>query len=160
MIKTLFVCLGNICRSPLAEGIFAHLVEQAKLQHRLSCDSAGTSNYHIGELPDYRARQIARKYGIVLPSRARQIQPSDFDSFHYILTMDQSNLRYVLRLKEQYAPTSQAQILLLRHFDPIKDDSLEVKDPYYGDMDDFEECFQVVHRCVNSLLEYLKEKYL
>lgn len=159
MVKILFVCLGNICRSPLAEGAFAHLVKQARLEHRFSCDSAGTSRYHIGELPDARARKVAAERGIVLPSRARQLNRDDFYNFDYILAMDKSNLRDVVSLKERVAPDSQARIMLMREFDPLPDDSKEVPDPYYGDMQDFVDCLNTVYRTAESLLEHLKTNH-
>ncbi|WP_448519502.1 low molecular weight protein-tyrosine-phosphatase [Rhodoflexus sp.] len=159
MIKVLFVCLGNICRSPLAEGVFAHLIRQSDLAHRFACDSAGTSNYHVGDLPDRRARKVAEDNGIVLPSRARQLTTADFYNFDYILAMDRSNLRNIISLKERVAPDSTAQIMLLREFDTEKDELLEVDDPYYGDMQDFITCFTTVYRSCESLLAYLQEKH-
>lgn len=159
MVKVLFVCLGNICRSPLAEGVFAHLVKQSDLAHRFTCDSAGTSNYHIGELPDRRARQVAQDNGVILPSRARQLATDDFYSFDYILAMDRSNLYNIISLQQRVAPDSPAQIMLLREFDTEKDQLLEVDDPYYGDMQDFITCFNTVHRSAKSLLAYLQKNH-
>jgi len=159
MVRVLFVCLGNICRSPLAEGIFAHLVQQAGLAHRFSCGSAGTSNYHSGELPDARARQIARENGFILPSRARQLSKEDFYTFDYILAMDRSNLRDIENLKARVAPDSKAQIRLMREFDSQKDETLEVADPYYGTMADFVTCFKTVYRSAKSLLDYLQKNH-
>lgn len=159
MVKVLFVCLGNICRSPLAEGIFANLVKQADLAHRFACDSAGTSDYHVGALPDRRARKVAEDNGIILPSRARQLATADFYTFDYILAMDRSNLHNITSLKAQVAPDSTAQVRLLREFDIEKDELLEVDDPYYGGMKDFVTCFTTIHRSVKSLLAYLQENH-
>lgn len=159
MVRVLFVCLGNICRSPLAEGVFAHLVKQANLEHRFACDSAGTSNYHIGDLPDRRARKVAQDNGITLPSRARQLAADDFYKFDYILAMDRSNLRDIISLKERVAPDSTAKVMLLREFDPEKDELLEVADPFYGYMRDFVTCFHTVRRSTESLLAYLQENH-
>ncbi len=157
MVRVLFVCLGNICRSPLAEGVFAHLVQEAGLAHRFACDSAGTSDYHIGDLPDRRARKVAQDNGITLPSRARQLAADDFYRFDYILAMDRSNLHHIISLKERVAPDSTAKVLLLREFDTEKDELLEVDDPFYGTVKDFVACFHTVRRSAESLLAYLQE---
>ncbi|MCS7019532.1 MAG: low molecular weight protein-tyrosine-phosphatase [Cytophagales bacterium] len=157
MVKILFVCLGNICRSPLAEGAFTHLVKQAGLEHRFACDSAGTSGYHTGELPDPRARKVAQQKGITLPSRARQLHRGDFYAYDYILAMDKSNLHNIIALKQRVAPDSNAHIMLMREFDPVKDANQEVEDPYYGDMEDFENCFTTVYRTAEALLDYLQK---
>ncbi|MFN3316607.1 MAG: low molecular weight protein-tyrosine-phosphatase, partial [Raineya sp.] len=102
-MKILFVCLGNICRSPLAEGIFRKLVEEAGLREQIEVDSAGTSAYHIGELPDYRTRQVAEKNGIMLTHKARQFKKSDFDEFDYILAADKNNLAHLKALQNSYS---------------------------------------------------------
>lgn len=159
MVRVLFVCLGNICRSPLAEGVFAHLVKEAGLAHRFVCDSAGTSDYHIGALPDRRARKVAENNGITLPSRARQLAADDFYKFDYILAMDRSNLHNIISLKERVAPDSTAKVLLLREFDTEKDELLEVDDPFYGYMKDFVICFHTIRRSAESLLAYLQKNH-
>ena len=148
--------MGNICRSPLAEGIFAHLAEQRGVRHHFTIDSCGTGGWHAGELPDPRARQIATRYGVKLNHRARQIVPADFRSFDLLLAMDRANLR---ALQNAGAPPTLAR--LMREFDPslpagvLSGDPPEVPDPYYGGDDGFERVFQMLHGACTGLLDAL-----
>ena len=158
MIKILFVCLGNICRSPIAEGVFRELVHQEDLDTTFSCDSAGTSTYHIGELPDERMRATAEKHDIILTHRARQIQKDDFERFDYIIAMDKSNYQNILSLKSRVNNSADTHIMLLRSFDNHKE-NLEVPDPYYGTLQDFEKVYQIVLRSSQNLLNFLKEEH-
>ena len=141
MQKILMVCLGNICRSPLAEGIMLHLIEEKKLN--IHVDSAGTSNYHIGENPDRRTISNARKHGVDLSKLvARQFKVSDFDEFDKIYVMDKSNLSNVLSLAKTKEHESKVDLLLnVSH--PEK--HLEVPDPYFGGEQGFEDVFQLVY---------------
>jgi protein-tyrosine phosphatase len=150
----LFVCLGNICRSPTAEGVMRELVRRSQLQDRLVLDSAGTGAWHVGESPDARATAAARARGIVLEGSARQIQPGDFQEFDLILAMDRSNLRDLLRL----APDEQAQakVQLLRDFDPRSDGEQDVPDPYYGGPNGFEYVLDLVQAACEGLLGELR----
>jgi protein-tyrosine phosphatase len=150
----LFVCLGNICRSPTAEGVMRELVRRSQLQDRLVLDSAGTGAWHVGESPDARATAAARARGIVLEGSARQIQPGDFQEFDLILAMDRSNLRDLLRL----APDEQAQakVRLLRDFDPRSDGEQDVPDPYYGGPNGFEYVLDLVQAACEGLLGELR----
>lgn len=146
MTKILFVCLGNICRSPLAEGIMLHLREKHNLD--LIIDSAGTSDYHIGEAPDKRTIANAKKNGVDLSFlRARQFTKSDFENFDVILTMDKNNLKNVLSLAETKDHT-QKVVLFLQSVYPALDH--EVPDPYYGSEQDFEAVFQLVYRACET----------
>lgn len=152
-VRVLFVCLGNICRSPMAEGLFAAQVQALALQAQFQIDSCGTGHWHRGELPDPRMRRTAERHGIVLTHRGRQLQPSDFVQFDYILCMDKQNLRDVQALAGQ-APGVNAHIGLLRDYEgPAK--GSEVDDPYYGDMQAFEHCYQTLERATRLLLNTL-----
>jgi protein-tyrosine phosphatase len=151
-IKVLFVCLGNICRSPMAEGIFQKRIEEEGLSVQISADSAGTSNYHSGELADIRMRKTAIKNQIELTHRARQIKGTDLLHFDYVLAMDKSNLADILKLHHQ--PT--AQIELLRAFGP-KTDDLNVPDPYYSDDHAFDEVFQILEFHIDHFIHHIRE---
>lgn len=149
-ISILFVCLGNICRSPLAEGIFRSLVEQAGLSHRFEIDSAGTGAWHVGEPPDARAAMVASRHGVPLECKARQITGEDFARFDYIIAMDRENLRSLERMAASAG--SEAEIRLLREFDPERDGD-EVPDPYYGGASGFETVYDIVSRSCRELLQ-------
>src|SRR5688500_1630475 len=115
--RVLFVCLGNICRSPLAEGVFLHLVKEAGLTDRFEVASAGTGEWHIGERPDSRSIAVARRHGVELPSRARQVESKDLHTFDHVIAMDRENLRDLKRLAGAGA---KADIRLLRVHDPAR----------------------------------------
>ena len=156
MIKVLFICLGNICRSPLAQGTFEHLTQHET--NRFWCDSAGTSTYHIGELPDDRAIAIAQKNDILLTHRARQIQKEDFEKFDYIIAMDRSNYQNILSLKNRVSNASEPKIMLMRNFDTEKG-QIEVPDPYYGSQQDFEKVFDILYRCSENFVTFLRAEH-
>jgi protein-tyrosine phosphatase len=151
-VRVCFVCLGNICRSPTAEGIFRTLVEETGLGGAIEIDSAGTAAYHVGEIPDPRSRATAEARGVRLASRARRFSASDFARFDYVLAMDADNERALARL----APSEEARakVLRLRRFDP-KSDDLDVPDPYYGGERGFEEVFEICEAACRGLLEHL-----
>ena len=153
-----FVCLGNICRSPLAQGVFQDLVNREKLDQNIFISSAGTGNWHIGNLPDERMRQTAHSKGIKLESRAQQFQSKDFNRFNLILAMDHSNL---IRLSE-IAPSTLPpdKLMLFRSFDPESNDDQDVPDPYYGGAKGFEEVYSMVKRTCPPLLDYIKSRFL
>lgn len=155
MIKVLFVCLGNICRSPMAEGVFKKLAKENSLN--TECDSAGTAAYHIGELPDERMRATGEKYNIKLTHRARQIKRDDFDKFDYIIAMDKSNYQNILNLKNQVNYASEPKIMLMRSFDSQKE-NLEVPDPYYGGLSDFENVYEILLRSNQNFIDFLEEE--
>ena len=152
-ISVLFVCLGNICRSPLAEGVFRYLVEDQGLTNQFLIDSAGTGSWHVGERPDGRAALVAEQHGINLDSRARQIQDEDFSRFDYIIAMDRENLGVLSKLKAEM--NSDTQITLLRSHDPNGCAEDEVPDPYYGGASGFENVYQLVKQSCKGLLQQL-----
>jgi len=152
--KICFVCLGNICRSPTAEGIFQHLVNERGLQHYFYIDSAGTSAYHIGEPANSKSRDVARKHGVELRSRARRFTAGDFEEFGLILAMDHENLHNIRQLDSRKQHSD--KIKLMRDFDPNPGDGA-VPDPYYGGMDGFQHVFDVVMRSCENLLDELEE---
>lgn len=151
--KLCFVCLGNICRSPTAEGVFQHLVNERELQPYFEVDSAGTSAYHVGESADNRSQQTAQQHGITLHSKARQFESSDLDYFDLILAMDQENLSNIQRLDN--GGSFDNKIGMLRDFDP-EPGTGEVPDPYHGGTRGFENVFQIVKRSCSNLLDQLE----
>jgi protein-tyrosine phosphatase len=156
-IGVLFVCLGNICRSPLAEGVFRRLVEAEGLGDRFDIDSAGTSDYHLGASPDPRTIEEARRRGLVLEHAARQLTSHDLDRFHYVIAMDAGNLGRIERIARQYR--GRAELHLLRAFDEDARDDLEVPDPYFGGPDGFADVHDMVERASAGLLEHIRSQY-
>lgn len=147
-INVLFICLGNICRSPAAEGAFRSLVEKKGMSDLFHIDSCGTSNYHIGSLPDHRTRKVAQSRGINLSHKARELRNEDFDFFDFLLTMDNSNLKNVM------SRCPESQLSKIRPFSSFFSElSPEVPDPYYGDIKDFELVQDLVEKCSISFLE-------
>ena len=151
-MRILFVCLGNICRSPTAEGVMRHRLREAGLGEDVDVESAGTGGWHIGHPPDERATASAAARGIALDSRAQRFESSHFDDFDLIVAMDRQNLADIRSL----APHADAEgrIQLLREFDPLAVESgdLEVPDPYYGGEDGFEEVLDMVERACAGLI--------
>lgn len=158
MILVLFVCLGNICRSPMAEGIFNDLIIKNGLQDQLACDSAGTADYHVGQLPDRRMRQTAQRHQLNLTHVGRQLNCQDLLRFDYVLAMDKSNLEDILSLPCSNQVFSRAKVMLMRNFDPTPGTG-SVPDPYYGGPDGFEEVYQLLKRCNDALLAFLREEH-
>ncbi|MCW8885112.1 MAG: low molecular weight phosphotyrosine protein phosphatase [Motiliproteus sp.] len=151
--SVLFVCLGNICRSPTAHGVFAHKVDQSGLQSLISVDSAGTAAYHVGNPPDKRSARIARSRGYDLSSlRARQVVSDDFHIFDYILAMDNSNL---FDLQQLQPPQGKAQVKLFLDYAPQFSEQ-EVPDPYYGGSDGFEYVLDLAEAAADGLLQEIK----
>ena len=154
-IKVLFVCMGNICRSPTAQGIFEQLVREAQLEHRIVIDSAGTHAYHVGNMPDERATEAAGRRGVDLTlQRARRIEAADFTQFDYVLAMDRSNLEDLAAI----CPTPhRAKLRLFLEF-AERPDVLEVPDPYYGGAQGFERVLDLVEEGARGLLEDIRRR--
>lgn len=156
-VGVLFVCLGNICRSPLAEGVFRHLVSEADLLHRFEIDSAGTTSYHAGSPPDERTLSVARQRGLVLEHAARQITEADVHEYHYVVVMDGSNRAKVERLAGQVSGT--AELRMLREFDAEANGELDVPDPYFGGHEGFETVHDMVERSCRALLDHIRAEH-
>jgi protein-tyrosine phosphatase len=161
MVKVLFVCLGNICRSPVAEGVFKDLIQKHNLEDKISCDSAGTKGWHTGQSPDHRAVKNALDNGIVLTHKGREIKPEDLDIFDHIVVMDESNFKdvYELYYKTKGTTPPAEKLFLLRDYDPKVKGVRDVPDPYYGSALDFEEVFHIVQRSATALLNSLIENH-
>jgi protein-tyrosine phosphatase len=153
MTKLLFVCLGNICRSPSAENIMNHLVEKAGLGDIITCDSAGTASYHVGNPPDRRMAAAARKRDIELLGSARQFNKQDFENFDLILAMDRENYENILALDR--VGKYQDKVRLMCDFCQIYD-LKEVPDPYYGGPEGFDRVIDLLLDACSGLLEYVK----
>ena len=150
-MRILFVCLGNICRSPLAAGIFKKLAADAGLAVEVA--SAGVSDDHVGQRPDRRARRVARTHGIELDGTARQVADEDFDRFDLLVAMDQDNYR---RLLAQCPTGHRRKIMMLRAFENRRSPP-DVPDPYYGGLDGFEGVYQIIEQNCRSLLEDIRD---
>ena len=155
MIRLLFVCMGNICRSPTAEGVMRGLLREQGLEHAVEVDSAGTGAWHEGSPPDSRATAAARSRGIVLDGAARIVERGDFERFDLILAADRRNLR---DLRAAAPAGARARLHLLREFDPASDGApdLDVPDPYYGGDDGFEHVLDLVEAACRGLLDELR----
>jgi protein-tyrosine phosphatase len=155
-ISVLFVCMGNICRSPTAEAVFRHYVENAGLSEYILIDSAGTHDYHVGDAPDMRAQRSAQQRGYDMSKlRGRQVGAGDFRRFDYVLAMDRANLAILQHITPPDS-TTQPQLLLeyARHHR-----EREVPDPYFGGMDGFEQVMDMVEDATQGLLEDIRQQY-
>lgn len=157
MVSVLFVCLGNICRSPLAEGIFKHRVREAGLENKISAESGGTSGWHIGESPDPRSVDIAFEHGIKLDSFGRKAISEDFENYDYIIAMDKENYSDLKRLSGSTG-VGAAKLYLMRDFDDIGKGK-DVPDPYYGGAGGFKQVFEMLDRSCKNLLDEIREDY-
>jgi protein-tyrosine phosphatase len=150
--KLLFVCLGNICRSPSAENIMNHLISEAGLSTKIICDSAGTSGYHVGAAPDRRMSMAAKKRGLKLIGQSRQLKPVDLQSFDLILAMDRENYQDILYLDRE--GKYEDKIHMICDFATEKADK-EIPDPYYGGADGFDYVIDLLYDACAGLLNYV-----
>ncbi|GAB4573277.1 MAG: low molecular weight protein-tyrosine-phosphatase [Anaerolineae bacterium] len=154
MVRVLFVCLGNICRSPMAEAVFQHLVDEAGLSDQIVVDSAGTGSWHVGEPAHRGTRQILAEHGINYRGRARQVSRADLTHFNYILAMDYDNFSTLKAMAERAG--SQAEIRLFMDFAP-EAGTREVPDPYYDGR--FAEVYDLVRQAAEGLLAHIREEH-
>jgi protein-tyrosine phosphatase len=155
-MKILFVCLGNICRSPLAEAVMKHKLEMAGLSQHVTVDSCGTANFHVGEPPDDRTISVAQRNGIAITHIGRELQRKDLDDFDLVLAMDRSIMRHINVLGKG---RGKADVRLFRTFDNVPD-NYEVPDPWYGDDSDFDKVFTIINRTCDGILAYIQQKKL
>ena len=153
-VRVLFVCLGNICRSPLGAAILKKKVKDQGMDSWVEVDSCGTSNYHIGDNADPRTIANAKKHGVPVEHCARQLDAGDLKSFDFIFAMDKSNYQNILRLSNGMA---QPNVRMMREFDPLGKG--EVPDPYHGGEKDFQEVFDVLDRSTDGFIDYLKKQH-
>jgi protein-tyrosine phosphatase len=152
-VKVLFVCMGNICRSPTAETVFRHYVESAGLSEKIYIDSAGTHDYHIGDPPDLRTQHAAKQRGYDMSNlRGRQVEAGDFHRFDYVLAMDRANLAILQRITP---PDSDIQARLFLEY-ARHNPEREVPDPYYGGEDGFERVLDMVEDAAQGLLQEIR----
>jgi protein-tyrosine phosphatase len=159
-VRLSFVCLGNICRSPTAQAVMRHLVQQAGLTDQIALDSAGTGDWHVGEERDARSIEVGRRRGMPLTGTARQFRPEDFARFDHVLAMDRQNLAALQRLAPDQA--ARDKVRLLRSFDPALpasggDD--EVPDPYFGGAQGFDRVFDICEAACRGLLAHLRREH-
>ena len=156
MVRVLFVCLGNICRSPTAEGVMFQLLREAGLESRVEVDSACTGAWHAGEPPDARSTAAAARRGIHLGGQARQVLARDLEHFHYVVAMDRSNLRHLRVLAPDEA--ARGRLSLLRDHAPTGQGQ-DVPDPYYGGEDGFDEVLDICDAGCRGLLARLRQTH-
>lgn len=155
-IRVLFVCLGNICRSPLGAAILKKKLKDKGMDSWVEVDSCGTSNYHIGDNADPRTIASAAKHGVPIGHCARQLTAEDLEAFDFIFAMDKSNYQNILRLSN--GKEFRHKVRMIRDFDPLSPGG-EVPDPYHGGDEDFREVFDILDRSTTSFTNYLLEKH-
>jgi len=151
IFRIMFICTGNICRSPLAHAIFEQMVDKNSLKQKIKVESSGTNSYHRGEQADYRMRQIAWGHGLIIDHRARRLSRTDLENYDLLLTMDERNFADTLALCR--TDENRERVRMFRDFDP--EGRGDVPDPWYGGMEDFELVWSIVHRTCKSLLNHV-----
>lgn len=154
-VRVLFVCLGNICRSPLGAAILRKKIAEQGMESWVEVDSCGTSNYHIGDNADPRTIANAKKHGVSVDHCARQLTSADIDGFDFIFAMDKNNYQNILRLTNGH--NVRDKIKMIRDFDPVSNGS-EVPDPYHGGEKEFQEVFDILDRSTSTFVEYMKDR--
>ncbi|MEO7038217.1 MAG: low molecular weight protein-tyrosine-phosphatase [Polyangiaceae bacterium] len=156
-VRVCFVCLGNICRSPTAEGVFRHLAAEAGLEGSFVIDSAGTAGYHTGDAPDPRAQAAGKRAGIAVGGKARQFLAPDFERFDHVIAMDVKNAIDLRRIAP--SPEARVKIRLMRSFDPAAPANAPIPDPYYGDESGFDEVLELCRTACQHLLQELRREH-
>ncbi|MBL4601467.1 MAG: low molecular weight phosphotyrosine protein phosphatase [Emcibacteraceae bacterium] len=161
MVKILFVCMGNICRSPTAEGVFRHQANKIGIKigftKEMYIDSAGTAGFHLAAAPDKRAQLTALKYGVDIGDlQARKLSPQDFSDFDYILAMDSDNLAI---MKKNCPEQHQQKLHLYMSFAENSPGITEIPDPYYGDIEDFDKAYDFIDRASQGFLKFIKKEH-
>lgn len=156
MKRVMFVCLGNICRSPVGEAVFRYLIKERGLDDKYSCDSSGTSAFHAGAEPDPRMGMTAEKHGIPMDHSAQQFTKSHYEDFDLIIAMDQSNYQNIIKVSQNHK--LRPKVHMLREFDPqASSKEADVPDPYYkGGLEAFEEVYEMVRRSCDKLIDELE----
>jgi protein-tyrosine phosphatase len=155
-IRICFVCLGNICRSPTAEGVFRHLVAEAGLVRAFEIDSAGTAGYHVGSAPDRRARAAGKRAGIEVNGVARQFVATDFARFDYVIAMDSVNASDLRGIAP--SPDAAGKVRLMRSYDPKAPANAPIPDPYYGDDQGFDDVLELCRTACRHLLDEIRKE--
>lgn len=155
-VRVVFVCLGNICRSPTAEFVFRDLVAKEGLEDSILIDSAGTGSWHVGEPPDERSAAAARARGVILGGQSRQTVAEDFDRFDYVIAMDDSNVTNLERLAP--TPAARQKVHLFRDYDPASEQGSGVPDPYYGE-GGFDRVFDICAAASAGFLAFIREQH-
>ncbi|MBR9861635.1 low molecular weight phosphotyrosine protein phosphatase [bacterium] len=151
--RIMFICLGNICRSPLAEAIFQHKIKEKGIENKYYVESSGTAPYHINDLPDPRTRRVAKERGVHMEHLGQQFRSVDFERFDLLVVMDDSNYQNIKKLN----PPENIEIVKMREYDPESKGD-DVPDPWYGDYSDFEKCFDILDRACDNLIASLEDQ--